>query len=85
MERRLDDGMVDRHNAGSAIGADLLLLTGVPLAWWHRARDGALSRRTVRPYLAGQREDVLAVLEQGRASGCAKTAATCRELLAVEE
>jgi transposase len=31
------------------------------------------------------REDVLAVLEQGRACGCVKTAATCRELLAVEE
>ena len=28
------------------------------------------------------REDVLAVLEQGRACGCGKTAATCRELLA---
>jgi transposase len=77
--------MVDRGNAGSPIGEELLLLTGVLFEWWHRVRDGTLSRRTFRRYAAGLREDVLAVLEQGRACGCAKTAATCRELLAVEE
>lgn len=77
--------MVDRNNAGSAVGEDLLLLTGVLFEWWHRLRDGALSRRTFRRYIAGLREDVVIALEQGRACGCAKTAATCRELLAVEE
>jgi transposase len=77
--------MVDRDNAGSAIGVELLLLMDVLFAWWHRVRDGTLSRRTFRRYAAALREDVLAVLEQGRACGCAKTAATCRELLAVEE
>src|SRR5262245_57084231 len=76
--------MVDRNNAGSAIGEDLLLLTGVLFEWWHRVRDGTLSRRTFRRYVAGLREDVAIVLEQGSACGCAKTAATCRELLAVE-
>ena len=77
--------MVDRDNAGSAIGAELLLLMDVLFGWWHRVRDGTLSRRTFRRYAAALREDVQAVLEQGRACGCAKTAATCRELLAVEE
>jgi transposase len=77
--------MVDRDNSGSAIGEDLLLLTDVLFGWWHRVRDGTLSRRTFRRYTTSLREDVLAVLEQGRACGCAKTAATCRELLAVEE
>jgi transposase len=77
--------MVDRNNAGSTIGDDLLLLTGVLFGWWHRVRAGTLSRRTFGRYAASLREDVLAVLEQGRACGCAKTAATCRELLAVEE
>jgi transposase len=77
--------MVDRGNAGSAIGEDLLLLTGVLFEWWHRVRDGTLARRTFRRYAASLREDVLAVLEQGCSCGCAKTAATCRELLAVEQ
>ena len=45
---------------------------------------GALSRRLLRRYTTSLREDVLAVLEQERACGCGKTAATCRELLAVE-
>ena len=77
--------MVDRGNAGSAIGEDLLLLTGVLFEWWHRVRDGTLSRRTFRRYAASLREDVLAVLGQGCSCSCPKTAATCRELLAVEE
>jgi transposase len=77
--------MVDRNNAGSASGEELLLLTRALFEWWHRVRDGTLSRRRFRRYAASLREDVVIVLEQGRACGCAKTAATCRELLAVEE
>jgi transposase len=77
--------MVDRDNTGSAIGAELLLLTGALFAWWHRVRDGTLDRRRFGRLAASLREDVAAVLEQGSACGCAKTAATCRELLAVEE
>jgi transposase len=77
--------MVDRDNGGSTIGEQLLLLTDVLFGWWHRVRDGMLTRRTFRRYVAGLREDVLAVLEQGCACRCAKTAATCREVLAVEE
>jgi len=56
--------------------------------WRHYPRawplHGALSRRLFRRYTTSLREDVLAVLEQERACGCGKTAATCRELLAVE-
>src|SRR5207244_6847917 len=63
--------MVDRDNAGSAIGRELLFLTGVLFAWWHRVRDGTLSRGTFRRYAAGLRPDVRALLEQGCACGCA--------------
>jgi len=70
--------MVDRDNAGSTVGEQLLLLTNVLFGWWHRVRDGTLLRRTFRRYVAGLREDVRAVLEQGRVCGCAQTAATCR-------
>jgi hypothetical protein len=54
--------MVDRNNRGSSIGSELLLLSDVLFGWWHRVRDGTLSRRTLQRYVAGLREDVLAVL-----------------------
>ena len=77
--------MVDRHDAGSAIGEQLLLLTGALFEWWRRVRDRTLSRRRFRHLAASLREDVVTVLEEGSVCACAKTAATCRELLAVEE
>ena len=52
--------------------------------WWHRVRDGTLSRSTLQRYVAELRPWVRSQLEAGRACGCAKTAGTCRELLAVE-
>jgi len=82
--RRDFQAMVDRDNAGSAIGEELLFLSAVLFSWWHRVRDGTLARSTFRRYVAGLRADVRAQLEQGSACGCAKTAATCRELLAIE-
>jgi transposase len=48
------------------------------------SRNGTLSRHIFRRYTTSLREDVRAVLEQVRTCGCGKTAATCRELLAVE-
>lgn len=77
--------MVDRANAGSAIGTELLLLTDVLFAWWHRVRDGTLARQRFRRLVESLRADVITVLEQGSACACPQTAATCRELLAVEE
>ena len=82
--RRDFQAMVDRDNAGSAIGEELLFLSAVLFSWWHRVRDGTLARSTFRRYIADVRRDVRALLEQGSACGCAKTAATCRELLAIE-
>lgn len=83
--RRDFQAMVDRGNAGAAIGEELLLLSDVLFRWWHRVRDGTLSRRSFVRYVNGLRADVQAVLKQGCACRCAKTAATCRELLAVEQ
>ena len=82
--RRDFQAMVDRDNAGSAIGEELLFLSAVLFSWWHRVRDGTLARSTFRRYIVDVRRDVRELLEQGSACGCAKTAATCRELLAIE-
>ena len=52
--------------------------------WWHRVRDGTLLRSTFRQYLSVVRDMTRDELETGRVCGCAKTAATCVELLKVE-
>jgi transposase len=42
--RRDFQAMVDRNNAGSAIGKELLALSGQMLGWWKRVRDGTLTK-----------------------------------------
>jgi transposase len=38
--RRDFQAMVDRHNAVSVIGRELLAMSGQMLGWWKRVRDG---------------------------------------------
>jgi transposase len=79
--RRDFQAMIDRHNAGSAIGTELLLFSDDVFLWWYRVRDGTLRRSSLRTYIAGQRPWLRTLLEQGVVCGCAKTAGVCRELL----
>src|ERR671926_191711 len=76
--------MIDRQNGGTPIGEKLLDLSGRMFAWWHRVRDGTLSRSSFRVYISGLRADVRKALAQGMACGCPQTAGTCRELLTHE-
>ncbi len=83
--RRDFQAMIDRQNAGSAVGEDLLMYADILLAQWKRVRDGTLTRRGFRQsYLGWIRADVLTLLGRGAACRCAVTAGACRELLAVE-
>ena len=82
--RRDFQAMVDRNNAGSAIGTELLAMSGQMLGWWKRVRDGTLTKVRFAGRLHAQREFRVrfrSVLVRGSACGCAKTAGTCRELL----
>ena len=76
--------MVDRTGAGSAIGEELLCCAEDLFTWWYRVRDGTLARSTFRRYVTELRPWVRSQLEAGAACACAKTAGTCREVLAVE-
>lgn len=81
--RRDFQAMIDRDNAGSTIGRELLALSGQMLGWWKRVRDGTLTKVCLAGRLHAEREFRVrfrAVLVRGSACGCAKTAATCREL-----
>ncbi|HVK15494.1 MAG TPA: IS66 family transposase [Fimbriiglobus sp.] len=83
--RRDFQAMIDRMNAGSAVGEDLLLYADILLAKWKRVRDGTMTRRGFRQsYLGWIGEEVLALLGRGAVCGCAVTAGVCRELLGIE-
>ena len=83
--RRDFQAMIDRKDAGSAVGEELLALSGRMFGWWRRVRDGTLTAvRFAGKMHAGRdfRIAFRAALERGAACGCAKTAGTCRDLLA---
>ena len=78
--------MIDRRNAGSEIGAELLAHAHILFEHWDRVRDGTITRGTFRrSYLPHLRSEVDDLLTRGSASGCAKTAAVCRELRAIAD
>lgn len=82
--RRDFQAMVDRCNAGSALGEELLLFAEDVFTHWYRVRDGTIQRSTLRKYVDSQRPWFRARLQAGRECGCAKTAAVCQDLLRLE-
>jgi transposase len=84
--RRDFQAMIDRRNAGSGIGEDLLMYADFLLCHWKRVRDGTLTRLGYRRYYLGCiRAEVRALLLRGTGCGCAITVGVCRELLSVEQ
>jgi transposase len=77
--------MIDRGGPGATTGRTLLRLSKRMFRWWHRLGDGAIDGWRFRRIAARLRREVKAALEAGRRCGCAKTAATCFEILKVEE
>lgn len=85
--RRDFQAMVDRGGAAASVGHALLCFAQDVFTWWYQVRDGTptpLSRATFRHYLSRLRPRFRAALEEGTRCGCARTAATCREILKVE-
>ena len=83
--RRDFQAMIDRGGEAAAVGEGLLSHADMLFGLWHRVRDGTRRRR----WLLGQVEDwlraeVRALLEQGAACGCARTAGVCAEILKLE-
>ena len=76
--------MIDRGGAGEATGRALLRLAKRMFRWWHRVRDGTIDRGRFQTIAARLRREVKEALESGQSCGCAKTAATCFEILKVE-
>ena len=82
--RRDFQAMIDRDDAGSAVGRDLLLHADVMFQKWNRVRDGTLTRDGFCRTYAWLRDEARAALVRGTACDAAKTAGVCRDLLKVE-
>jgi transposase len=76
--------MIDRGGEAAEVGRRLLGHSERLFAWWRRVRDGTMARATMRCYVDTLRYSFRADLRRGVGCGCARTAGTCRELLAGE-
>jgi transposase len=83
--RRDFQAMIDRGGDGERIGRRLLSLSNRLFRNWHRVRDGTLPWETFQSRMNRLRREVEQALVEGTQSSCVKTAATCFEILKVEE
>lgn len=74
--------IAERGGACARIGEGLLAQAKRMFAWWHRLRDGKLTRSTFRVYMGPVQRAVMALLGQGERTAHSKTAKTCKKLLA---
>jgi len=83
--RRDFQAMIDRANAGSKVGEDLLVHADILPRQWNWVRDGTLTRAGFRSrYAPWVRAEVHSLRARAAACACARTAGLCREVLAVE-
>jgi transposase len=83
--RRDFQAMIDRHDDGSAVRAELLASSDRLFHWWHKYRDGEMTRGTFLGYARPIRWGVRQALGRGTSCASERTAATCRSLLDGEE
>jgi len=83
--RRDFQAMIDRGGDGEQIGRQLLSLSNRLFRNWHRVRDGTLPWSAFQERMRRLRREVKQTLLEGSRCPCAKTAATCFEILKVEE
>lgn len=77
--------MIDRGGDGERIGRRLLSLSHRLFRHGHRVRDGTLDWGAFLDRMSRLRREVKHALEDGSRRACAATAATCFEILKVEE
>jgi len=83
--RRDFQAMIDRGGAGQATGRRFLARSHRLFRHWHRVRDGTLEWTVFQERMRRLRREVKQALEEGSRFARAQTAATCFELLKVEE
>lgn len=80
--RRAFLAMSERGGASKRIGDALTVEKDQMFVWWHRVRDGTLSRSSFKRYMLPLQHRFAAILEKGtRTCANAKTGRTCQKLL----
>lgn len=77
-------GMVDRKGGGGRIGRELLAQTLLMFKWWHKVRDGTMTREQFKKRMRKVRAEVGRLLRCGEKCRNAKTAGMCKQILKVE-
>ena len=75
------EAMIDRGEDSQEIGEGLKSQAYPMFHWWHRVRDGTLSRSSFRRYMSPVRREVERLLEAGSSCGVTKTEGRCRDIL----
>ncbi len=83
--RRDFQAMIDRGGDGKPVGEKLLKLSHRLFHDWHQMRDGPLDWETFGQRMTRLRREVRQALSEGSRCGCARTSASCFEILKVEE
>jgi transposase len=78
-------GFIDRGGVGGRIGEKLMVQRNKLFRWWHRVRDGTLSRRVFQRRSMSVRREVGRLLRDAVARASGKTAGMAKEMLKVEE
>lgn len=78
-------GFVDRGGLGGEIGQELLVLRDRMFEWWHRVRDGTLSRASFQRHMRPVERDVVAHLELAALCAEPKTAGMAKEILKLKD
>jgi transposase len=82
--KRHFQAFVEWGGSAEPIGQALLEEERLLFTWWHRVRDGTLSRSSFQAYVSPLRQRVKTLLKQGTVCGHAKTMSMCREILTLE-
>jgi transposase len=72
--------IAERGGESARIGDALLDEARRLFAWWHRVRDGTLSRKNFRIYVRNLKNRVGALLDEGKADAQSATARTCAQI-----
>lgn len=75
------EAMIGRGGTSQEIGEALKSQAHQMFHWWHRVRDGTLSRSSFRSYMSPVRHEVERLLEAGLRCGVPKTEGMCRDIL----
>ncbi len=75
----------ERGRESQRIGEALLTQSDLMFDWWHRVRDGTMTRAVFQAKMRPVEQEVGELLRQGIACAQEKTAGTCRDILKREQ